>query len=97
MARVYSNKRILDATKLKIVHVKNTTGVFTCWNTKTKTHHYVQHSPKHRDFICDCWWFANRTAPNKHRWGYCKHILSLLWDKCPSKFEEEVKRTNGEI
>ena len=32
---------------------------------------------KNNEFHCDCWWYANRTVPNKSKWGYCSHIKKV--------------------
>ena len=30
------------------------------------------------EWYCDCWWYANRTIPNKDKWGYCSHIRKAI-------------------
>jgi hypothetical protein len=90
--KVYKFERIIKATKLQVSHIKGSTTTFKIIEPKTNKEHYVCWSQKLQDWQCDCWHYANRTAPNKVRWGYCSHIMGLLYKKAVTTFEKEAIR-----
>lgn len=90
--RVYSFDTIIKATKLQVSYIKGTHATFRVNETKTGKVHYVSWNKKLEIWQCDCWHYANRTAPNRIKWGYCSHIMGLLYQKSPQEFEQEAKR-----
>lgn len=47
----------------------------------------VRHDKRTERWSCTCWWYANRTAPNKERWGECSHIIR-------AKAEQNLQKTS---
>ena len=51
---------------------------FETISKRTGETYYLRISKKTKEWTCTCWWFANRTAPNKSKYGNCSHIKELL-------------------
>lgn len=96
LSRVYSVDRITNATRFTVVMLRNS-NTFKVYIAKELVknpdkYHFVSHNKKTFDWTCTCWWHANRTSPNQKRWGYCSHVLGLLYTYSKDKFCEEIKR-----
>ena len=45
------------------------TNEFEVTSKRNSEVYFVRLNPKTREWQCTCWWFSNRTAPNKDKYG----------------------------
>lgn len=74
-------QRLKNAVRLieesRITGERNIKTKVTAWTVKSgKEKKMVRFDGKTNKWSCSCWWFANRTAPDKGKWGDCKHLIA---------------------
>ena len=82
---------------MSLSHIRNSNN-FQCFHPRiiikdSDKVHYLNWNKKVKGWQCTCWWYANRTAPNLDRWGYCTDVLALLLRYDKKRFYKEIQRT----
>jgi len=61
---------------------------------KTTQEYYVYQDRKSKKLECSCHWYIHRTKPDRDRWGYCGHILRVLYEYDRQGFDKDILKQN---